>query len=174
MNTSSTKPDSAPPQGDGTPTSSTQSRHANAGSSSSSSSQNKRKNSKKKGSSSGTSISATTAWSGLCSEFNGEIFALKGEYTTTARYKTTVEAAEVVVATMFPKAAKGMSSLFFTNPMTPTIDEPTEPQGSDRQDSFICQKYFRDRDRVIAEKVIIEGALHGLFVLLWGQCSPGI
>ena len=86
----------------------------------------------------------------------------------------TVEAAEVVVATMFPKAAKGMSSLFFTNPMTPTIDEPTEPQGPDRQDSFICQKYFRDRDRVIAEKVILEGALHGLFVLLWGQCSPGI
>ena len=75
---------------------------------------------------------------------------------------------------MFPKAAKGMSSLFFADPITPTIDEPTEPQGPDRQDGFLCQKYFRDRDRVIAEKVILEGALHGLFVLLWGQCSLGI
>ena len=105
-----------------------------------------------------------------------KVFALKNELGAdrVISYKTTVEAAEVFAAVKFPKSAKAMSSLFKDPPRNPTIAVPARPVGDDLQDTLVVTLYIEEAKRANAEQTLLDNALHGMFTILWGQCSPGV
>jgi hypothetical protein len=46
--------------------------------------------------------------------------------------------------------------------------------GEDRKDNLMVQLYLEEAKRAAQEKTLLDNALHGMFTILWGQCSPGV
>jgi hypothetical protein len=116
-------------------------------------------------------------WKGATADFGEDkVFALKNELggDRHVSYKVTVEAAEVFAAVKFPKSSKSMALLFRDPPRHPFIKEPDKPMGEDRKDNLMVQLYLEEAKRAAKEKTLLDNALHGMFTILWGQCSPGV
>ena len=144
-------------------------------------SSNRKKKDKKKGKNKEKNKEKAKApknkWQGATADFGEDkVFALKNELGTDRHvsYKVTAEAAEVFAAVKFPKSAKALSCLFQDPPRHPSIKEPDKPMGEDRKDNLMVQLYLEEAKRAAHEKTFLDNALHGMFTILWGQCSPGI
>ena len=143
----------------------------------SSSNSNNRKKNKGKQKGKGKVNVAKSKWKGATADLGEDkVFALKNELGSDRQvsYKVTVEAAEVFAAVKFPKSAKIMSHLFKDPPRNPSIADPPKPVGDDRKDTLMVQLYLEEAKRAASEKTLLENALHGMFTILWGQCSPGV
>ena len=109
-------------------------------------------------------------------ELFGGAFALKEELPEGkgCSFKDVMEAAEVFVATKFPKSSKTMNSLFDDPPIYPSLAPPPDSVRDDIESIFRQTVYMTLLKKHLEEKEILANNLHSFFTILWGQCSPGL